>query len=134
MTPTPLLHKRILLVDDHFTTRELMSMILGGVGYRVSTAANGKEAMEHLRTHERPDLILLDLRMPVMDGWELREVLKNDQALASIPVVVLSGADERGEDVPNLQGTPFLRKPVQTEELLLVVKQCCGGCGGAAVK
>ena len=134
MLTTSLPHKRILLVDDHFTTRELMSMILGGVGYRVSTAANGKEAMEHLRTHERPDLILLDLRMPVMDGWEVCAALKNDQQLASIPVVVLSGVDESGTEVPDREGAPFLHKPVETEELLLTVKRCCTDCGGQVVK
>src|SRR5262245_25602723 len=119
-------HKRILLVDDHFTTCELMSMILGRAGYRVAIAANGQEAMERLHSSERPDLILLDLRMPVMDGWELREELKKDRQLAGIPVVVVSGLDESGAQVPSLQAARFLHKPVDTSELLQIIRQCCG--------
>src|SRR5947208_5356923 len=89
-------HKRILLVEDCFRARELISLILGESGYMVSTAANGAEAIERLRTSDQPDLILLDLRMPVMDGWTLRAELKRDPELSSIPVVILSGVDEGG--------------------------------------
>jgi CheY-like chemotaxis protein len=118
MVATPSPHKYILLVDDQFTTRECMSMILGGAGYRVSTAANGKEAMQRLRGSERPDVILLDLRMPVMDGWELREELKRDKELASIPVVVITGLD-----VTSVQG-PCLHKPIETTELIEAIRRC----------
>lgn len=125
MNATTQPHKRILLVDDQFTTRELMSMILGGAGYRVSTAANGQEAMERLRGSERPDLILLDLRMPVMDGWELHEELKRDEEFSSIPVVVLSGVDAVGEQTHPLAAARFLHKPVETAELIEAVQRCC---------
>ncbi len=123
MVPAP--HKRILIVEDCFLARELMSLILGEGGYRVSTAANGKEAIERLHTADRPDLILLDLRMPVMDGWTFREELKHDPELASIPVVVVSGLDESGEQSATLQVARFLHKPIETTELLQTVQQCC---------
>ena len=93
-TPSPS-PRKILLVEDNFPARELMSTILGGVGYMVCTAANGAEALEKLRSPERPDLILLDLLMPVMDGWKLLAEIKRDPELASIPVLILSGAEER---------------------------------------
>ena len=118
-------HKRVLLVEDCFTARELMSLILGEDGYMVSTAANGAEAIERLHTSNRPDLILLDLRMPVMDGWTLREELKRDPELSGIPVVVLSGVDEGGEQMSSLEAARFLHKPVETDELLETVRQCC---------
>jgi CheY-like chemotaxis protein len=118
-------HKRILLVEDNFSTRELMSMILGAVGYQVSTAAHGEEALQHIQTFGSPDLILLDLRMPVMDGWQLREQLSQDPALAAIPVVFLSGSDA-GDPTALLAAGLFLRKPVETAELLRTVEQCCG--------
>src|SRR5687767_11839143 len=111
-------HKRILLVEDGFRTRELLSLILGEGGYMVSTAANGAEAIERLRTSDRPDLILLDLRMPVMDGWTLREELKRDPELSAIPVVVLSAVDEEGEQTSSLEATRFLHKPIETDKLL----------------
>ena len=119
-------HKRILLVEDCYTARELMSLILGEDGYMVSTAANGAEAIERLRTSDRPDLILLDLRMPVMDGWTLREELKRDPKLSGIPVVVLSGVGQSGEQPACLEATRFLHKPIEPDELLLTVRQCCG--------
>src|SRR4051794_9605743 len=84
--------RRILLVEDCFSTREQVSMILGCLGYLVSTASNGEEALEKLRSHPRPDLILLDLMMPVMDGWDFRRKLTTEAAWASIPIVILSGA------------------------------------------
>ncbi|MBI1916423.1 MAG: response regulator [Planctomycetes bacterium] len=118
-------HKRILIVEDCFRARELMSLILGENGYMVSTAANGAEAIERLRTSSRPDLILLDLRMPVMDGWTLREELKRDPELSAIPVVVLSGVNEGEEQTSTLEAARFLHKPIETDELLLAVRQCC---------
>src|SRR5262245_44837778 len=96
--------KRILLVEDCFSTREQVSMILGCLGYLVSTARNGQEAIEKLRSHPRPDLILLDLVMPVMDGWAFRQVLERDPEWASIPVVILSGIDEGDDLVAKWQG------------------------------
>jgi len=119
-------HKRILIVEDCFLARELMSLILGEGGYMVSTAANGKEAIERLHSTDRPDLILLDLRMPVMDGWTFREELKHDPELAVIPVVVISGLDQSGEENATLEAARFLHKPIETTELLETVQQCCG--------
>ena len=118
-------HKRILVVEDCFLARERMSLLLGEKGYMVSTAANGVEAIERLRTCSRPDLILLDLRMPVMDGWTLREELKRDPELSAIPIVVLSGVDEGGEQTSTLEAAHFLHKPVEMDELLKAVRQCC---------
>ena len=119
-------NKKILLVEDNFPARELMSTILGGVGYMVCTAANGAEALEKLRSPERPDLILLDLLMPVMDGWKFLAELKRDPALASIPVLILSGADKSLQQEGTAEAACFLHKPVQTLELLQAVQQFCG--------
>src|SRR5262245_42665914 len=128
MTPTR--HRpprRILLVEDCFSTREQVSMILGCLGYLVSTASNGEEAIEKLRSYACPDLILLDLLMPVMDGWALREELQRNETWATIPVIVLSGAGEAAGWTESLNGAIFLQKPVETAELLRAVQRCCGG-------
>jgi CheY-like chemotaxis protein len=117
---------RVLLVDDSFSTRELMSMLLGCQGCIVSTATNGAEAIEKLRSHARPDIILLDLLMPVMDGWTFSEELERDQELASIPIVILSGAAE-GRLASKLKGVPFLHKPVEIAELLQAIEGTCAG-------
>src|SRR5919206_1695644 len=79
----------VLVVEDDFAIRETLRELLEDEGYRVAWAANGKEALARL--HERaPRVILLDLMMPVMDGWEFRVAQQRDPALASIPVVVIS--------------------------------------------
>src|SRR5262249_2462692 len=126
-------HWRILLVDDSFLTRELVSMILGCHGCIVSTASNGAEALEKLRSQARPDAIVLDLLMPGMDGWAFAEELERDSQLASIPVIILSAADYDGPLAAKLKAT-FLRKPVETADLLHAVEGTCAGCGPAEAK
>ena len=118
-------HKRVLLVDDNIVTREMMSLILAGEGYRVATASNGAEAIDRLRHYEKPDLILLDLRMPVMDACQFCEQQKQDQSLADIPVVVLSAASDVAEKASSLGAATYLQKPVDTAKLLDTVRHCC---------
>ena len=78
---------RILIVEDDRAIREPLSVLLRGEGYRVSLAENGQEALRKLRTEPSPDIIVLDLRMPVMDGWEFRAIQQQDPLLGLIPVV-----------------------------------------------
>jgi CheY-like chemotaxis protein len=118
--------KRILIVEDDFLAQELMSLLLGSAGFCVAVAPNGEEAIKRLHTSEPPHLILLDLRMPVMDGWQFREAMKRDERLASIPVLIVSVADQTGEQTAALEATGFLHKPVDTAQLLLMVQKCCG--------
>ena len=115
-------HKCILLVEDNFLTRESMSMILGAVGYMVSVAPNGLEAIHRLRTI-RPDLILLDLRMPDMDGWALRAELRSRAALSSVPVVMISQGGARAlARAPVASG--YLSKPLHRRALLETIEAC----------
>ncbi len=118
--------KRVLLVDNNFVTRETMSLILGGVGYQVVTAANGQDAMERLRSHEPPNLILLDLNMPVMDGLTFCQQRKQDDRLAGIPLVLVSSADDIAEKAASAGADSYLQKPVDTIQLLDVLQHCCG--------
>jgi CheY-like chemotaxis protein len=124
--------RRILLVDDDFTTCEAMSMILAADGYRVAVAANGADALERLRGFERPDLILLDLRMPVMDGHAFCAKRREDSQLQLIPVVVLSGLPDAEEQAVKLEATAFLRKPIDVTAMLATVRACCEAAEQAA--
>ncbi len=83
---------RILVVEDDLSTREALSMLLSAEGYGVSTAADGVAALEQLRDGQRPGLILLDLMMPLMDGWQFRHEQLRDPSLANIPVIVCSAS------------------------------------------
>jgi CheY-like chemotaxis protein len=118
-------HKRILLIDDNFLTRETLSMTLAAEGYMVVTAGNGQEAIERLQCCEPVDVILLDLSMPVMDGQHFREAQRSRQRLAGIPTVVFSSSDEAEDVAKALGAVGWLRKPVATAELLEMVQRCC---------
>lgn len=85
----------ILIVDDHADNRNAYASVLEHFGYEVATAGNGKEALDRARLL-RPDLILMDLSMPVMDGFEATERLKDDEATRRIPVVAVTAHDGPG--------------------------------------
>lgn len=110
--------KPILVVDDDAGQAELVASLLTQRGYRVVTAGNGRRALE-LLAEDPPRLILLDLIMPVMTGYEFLRHLWAMDALQDIPVIVISGAH-----VPNPGGVVgFLRKPIHPGELLSVVSR-----------
>jgi len=112
----------ILVVDDEPDIREMISEMLLLDGYRVRTAPNGKIALGQARL-SRPDLIVLDLMMPVMSGWQFLEAKEEDPDLAGIPVVVVTAAlDARVEGAAML-----LRKPFDLDTLLHAVARLCGG-------
>ena len=107
--------RTILLVDDSSAVRETVSEVLGAEGYRVLEAENGRQALELLRKGPEPGLILLDLMMPVMDGWQFLKERATSAALSEIPVIVLSAT----ADDELLAGTcAFLQKPMRLEVLL----------------
>jgi CheY-like chemotaxis protein len=110
--------KTVLLVEDDDIVRGAMQMVLEWEGYRVDCARNGQEALEKLHHSEPPSLIVLDLMMPVLDGWQFREAQKADPQLASIPVVIVSGIDARYAP----EAAIYVRKPFQVEELLQAVR------------
>jgi len=92
-------------------------------GYQVETAANGKLALERLGSGVGPCVIVLDLMMPVMDGWQFRQAQIRDAALANIPVIVVSAAGR--ERLERIQADAYLSKPVDLDELLGCVTQFC---------
>jgi CheY-like chemotaxis protein len=118
--------RRVLLVEDDFLTREAVTLVLAGEGYMVAAAASGREALEHLHQHGRPDLILLDLRMPRMDGRQFRQELARDEVLAAIPVLVVSACGDARQQADELGAVACLQKPVDTGQLLDAVRRWCG--------
>ncbi len=118
----------ILLVEDDVDIRIDLADLLRAEGYDVVTAANGKEALDWL--HEdghRVSLILLDLMMPVMNGWDFRARQLEEPALLSIPVVLLSGAGDVARHASALKTAGYLIKPLRLDSLLRVVSRLCNG-------
>jgi CheY-like chemotaxis protein len=116
-------HCPVLIVEDDADLREMMAQLLSLEGYQTATVANGREALDYLKQGGHPDLILLDLMMPVMDGWEFRRQQQADPAMASVPVVILSALDaHRAADVT---AEAFLKKPLDFDRLLALVRTYC---------
>jgi PAS domain S-box-containing protein len=114
-------HLNILLIDDEFDTRDLLTSLLRE-GHDVATAADGAEALEYLRgTETLPSLILLDLVMPVMDGWEFLEVRGGDARLNSIPVVLISGQLASRETARALDLAGYVEKPIVAATLIEIM-------------
>jgi CheY-like chemotaxis protein len=117
----------ILLVEDETAIRQSMREILEDEGYRVAEATNGQEALDFLRTNAAPCLVLLDLMMPVMSGFDFLEIVKNDPALRQVSVLIVSAAakDRVDEAFKMSVAVGVIKKPVQLKPLLSAVKQYC---------
>jgi CheY-like chemotaxis protein len=103
--------------------RVILKDALEWEGYSVYTASNGKEGMEILLEMPAPCLILLDLMMPVMSGWEFADALEADRVYADIPVVTLSAFSDPMRTI-RVKGS--IKKPVDLDLLVALVRQCCG--------
>jgi CheY-like chemotaxis protein len=112
---------RILVIDDDSDIREVVGEALQFAGYEVSTARDGRDGLVRARTF-RPAVILLDLMMPGMSGWEFRAAQLREPALAGIPVVVVTAL---GHD-PDIQVSAILAKPFRLEDLLAHIRRFAG--------
>ena len=113
----------VLVVDDDPNLVRLMSKFLTLEGFAPVPAANGQEALNYLRGGGDANVILLDLRMPIMDGWTFRREQRADPQLANIPVVVMSGVES--EQMNELSAAAAFNKPVSFTEVVGVVRRLC---------
>ncbi len=119
-------NKLVMIVEDDRDVRDSVREALEDHGYRTIGASQGKEALELLRSSAaKPCIILLDMMMPVMDGWAFRKAQTADPALSSIPVIVLTAHSSASDTARDMGAVGFLRKPVTLRELLTAVKQEC---------
>lgn len=119
------MHGAILLVEDDEDMRESLRLILERRGFEVQTAAHGQEALACIDRARPPCLILLDLMMPVMDGWAVCAHLRADPDLARVPVVLLSGVADLGRESADLHATDYLTKPLDLARLHRIVSEYC---------
>jgi len=116
----------VCIVDDDADIREVLSDVLSMEGYQVIAAGDGEAALGLLRRQESScRLILLDLMMPHMNGWEFRRQQLQDPAIASIPVVLLSGAGTAAKSIDELHVAGSIEKPVELDTLMAEVAHYC---------
>ena len=113
----------ILIVDDQPDNREMLATLLGTEGYRTLEAAGGMEAMDQIAS-ETPNLILLDVSMPDMDGYAVATLLKADPKTSGIPIIMVTAHTGRGARVVGLHAgvEDYITKPVDAPELLLKIR------------
>ena len=110
---------RILVADDDPDVREAIATFLTLRGHEVTEVADGAEALQEMR-RRKPAVLVLDLMMPVLDGWSVRAAMASEGGLADIPTIVVSGA----ADLSAVNGCVVLRKPVEPDTLLAAVARC----------
>jgi CheY-like chemotaxis protein len=115
----------VLLVDDHEEARDALAMLLRNEGFAVREASDGQEALDALYDGPRPCLVVLDLMMPGMDGWEFRRRQLRSPLFARIPTVVLSGHANLSAAASGLSAHEVMTKPVVLGRLLELVRDYC---------
>lgn len=114
----------VLVVEDDADAREMYEVVLSGSGYRVALAASGAEALAKASSL-RPSLILMDLSLPTIDGWEASRRLKDDASTRDIPIVALSGNPVDEQPAPRMFESALL-KPCLPDDLVAVVRRLVG--------
>ena len=115
----------ILYVEDDIDTRDVVSLALEEQGYGVLGVANGQTALDYLRSSPPPCLILLDLMVPVMDGWQFMAVRARDPDLMAIPVVIVSAHASIQRQTTPLKAAGYLTKPIDMDLLFETVRKYC---------
>lgn len=131
MTSSGLMTERhtpcVMIVEDDRDTREMLARFLEMEGYVVRQAENGQRALEQLKHDGNTSVILLDLMMPVMNGWQFRRAQENDPEMARIPVVVVTAAGPQS-DIPAISAHAWVPKPVDFDKLLATIEPLCKRC------
>jgi two-component system, chemotaxis family, chemotaxis protein CheY len=113
----------ILLVEDDKDISDSITEILSSEGFEVIRAGNGREGLEALKQHSETRLILLDLMMPVMDGFEFQAAIASEPGYAKIPIVVMSADGHVREKKARVSAVEYLRKPVDIDVLIDTVRK-----------
>ena len=118
-------NKRVLIVDDYERNRYALSSYLDMLEMKVITANDGESALNILRSGKTIDLILLDIMMPVMDGYEMLRLLRNDASLKDIPVIAVTARAMKGDDLKCLEAgaTDYIAKPIDLKNFLSIMNK-----------
>jgi CheY-like chemotaxis protein len=116
---------RVLVVDDDVPSVDALRFLLESAGHRVDCAENGREALSRLREGDGYCVILLDIMMPVMNGYEFREEQLKDPKLAQIPIIVVTADGRASEKAKQIGSDVFFQKPLAPRELLRAIGRYC---------
>lgn len=126
--------RSILIIEDNKEILDSLKLALEEEGFNIRTANNGKEGLEKLTIQPLPCAIMLDLMMPVMNGWEFLEEMKKDSSFLSIPIIILSALGDKSSSLKNALGDKSLKlniqeyyqKPIDLNSLLSTIHKHCG--------
>ena len=118
------MRKKILIVEDDEAIRDALGELLEMEDFEIVKANNGQEALDILRSQPLPQLILLDLMMPVKDGFQFRTEQLADQKISTIPVIIMSADAHISQKAARMGGVNFLKKPPDLEEVISMVNRC----------
>jgi CheY-like chemotaxis protein len=116
--------KKVLIVEDDAAARDGLATILQREGYHVATLPDGLKALDYLRDGARPDLILLDMLLPVMDGWNLLKEMQSWSRPLDVPIIIMTGMCLSPEWSAANGCRGFVRKPIAVNELLAEMSRC----------
>lgn len=117
---------KILIVDDEVHLARILQFTLEHAGFEVRTAFDGKEALEQAKK-ERPDLVILDLMLPIIDGYKVCNILKNDEEFKTVPIIILSARDLSREDLEEpISADLYMEKPFNTGTLIEKISELLG--------
>ena len=115
----------VLVIDDHSDTRDGLATVLEMEGFSVVTAEDGYRALVLLQQGLRPCIIVMDLMMPIMNGFEFREAQLRDPTIQHIPVIALSGVTDPAETATHLAAHAYVHKPTEARNIVALVRQHC---------
>lgn len=115
----------IVVIEDDDELRQSITELLHDEGFPVASFSSGAAGLEYLRTSQPPSMILLDLGLPELDGWEIRRWLLANRRLADVPVVVCSGQEADADDWQDLAAADYVAKPLDADRLLRLARQYC---------
>jgi DNA-binding response OmpR family regulator len=129
------MRRKILVVEDDADQLEVIRLVLEKAGFAIGTAANGSDALVKTRSIS-PDLIILDLMLPGLNGFDICETLRKDSATASVPIIMLTGLCSQFGRLAGLESgaNDFLTKPFKVEELVSKVDKLLRTCGSSKIK
>lgn len=114
----------VLVVDDDAEIRQAIAEVLDDEGYAVLLAANGKEALDLIAAGQRPDVILLDVMMPVMDGWHFLSARLKHPDLIEVPIIIISAGQEAEREARKVGVFEVAKKPLHVDDLIHRIEEC----------